>query len=38
VADALAVGVPLTCGGIAIRLVKPDWAKFPWPGETQTTP
>ena len=33
VADALAAGTPLDCGGIALRLVKPDWAKFPWPGE-----
>jgi folate-binding protein YgfZ len=38
VEDALAAGTPLTCGGIAIRVVKPAWAKFPWPGETQTTP
>ena len=37
VADALAAGLPLTCGGIAITLVKPDWAKFPWPGEAQAT-
>jgi folate-binding protein YgfZ len=37
VADALAAGLPLTCGGIDIRVVKPDWAKFPWPGETQKT-
>lgn len=36
VADALAGGTPLTAGGIAIRLVKPDWAKFTWPGETAT--
>jgi len=26
---------PLLCGGIAIRVVKPDWAKFAWPGETK---
>jgi folate-binding protein YgfZ len=38
VQDALAAAVPLTCGGIAVDVVKPDWAKFPWPGETQTTP
>src|SRR5205809_2261381 len=31
--DALAAGVPLECGGIAIRAVKPDWAKFDWPGD-----
>ena len=35
--DALAAGTPLTCGNIPIRVVKPEWAKFPWPGETQTT-
>jgi folate-binding Fe-S cluster repair protein YgfZ len=35
VADAMAAGQPLTAGGIAIRLVKPDWAKFPFPGEAQ---
>jgi folate-binding protein YgfZ len=35
VADALASATPLTAGGIAIRAVKPAWAKFPWPGETK---
>ena len=35
VADALSAGTPLTAGGIAIRVVKPDWARFPFPGETQ---
>ena len=35
VADALANGTPLSCGGIAIRVVKPDWARFPFPGEAQ---
>ena len=35
VADALASGNPLICGGIALRVVKPDWAQFPWPGETK---
>jgi folate-binding protein YgfZ len=35
VADALANATPLTAGGIAIHVVKPDWAKFPWPGETK---
>jgi folate-binding protein YgfZ len=34
VADALAAGTPLTAGGIVIRVVKPDWARFPFPGET----
>jgi tRNA-modifying protein YgfZ len=33
VADALAAGVPLVSGGVPIRLVKPDWARFAWPGE-----
>ena len=35
VADALASGMPLSAGGIAIRVVKPDWAKFAWPGEAK---
>ena len=35
VADALAAGTPLTAGGIVLRVVKPDWARFPFPGETQ---
>ncbi len=35
VADALAAGLPLTCGGIALRVVKPGWAKFAFPGEAQ---
>jgi tRNA-modifying protein YgfZ len=35
VADAHASGTPLTAGGIAIRVVKPAWATFPWPGETK---
>jgi hypothetical protein len=34
VADALANATPLTAGGIAIRAVKPAWAKFPFPGDT----
>ena len=33
VADALAAGTPLEAGGIALHVVKPDWAKFSWPGE-----
>jgi hypothetical protein len=33
VGDALANGVALDSGGIAIRPVKPAWATFPWPGE-----
>jgi folate-binding protein YgfZ len=35
VADALAAGTPLTCGNIPIRVMKPQWAKFPWPGESK---
>jgi tRNA-modifying protein YgfZ len=34
-ADALAAGQPLVSGGIEIRLVKPDWAQFAWPGEAK---
>jgi hypothetical protein len=34
-ADALAAGQPLTAGGIEMRLVKPAWAQFAWPGETK---
>jgi folate-binding protein YgfZ len=33
VADALAAGTPLVAGGANLRLVKPQWARFPWPGE-----
>jgi folate-binding protein YgfZ len=36
VADAQAAGQPLTAGGIAIRPVKPDWARFDWPQGAQT--
>jgi tRNA-modifying protein YgfZ len=35
VADALSHGEPLTAGGVPIRLVKPDWAKFAFPGESK---
>jgi folate-binding Fe-S cluster repair protein YgfZ len=34
VADAQAAGVPLTAGGITVRPVKPDWARFDWPQGT----
>jgi hypothetical protein len=27
--------MPLEAGGIAIRAVKPAWAKFDWPGEAK---
>src|SRR6476661_4273234 len=33
VADALAAGTPLMCGGIALRPIKPAWARFQFPGE-----
>jgi len=33
--DALAAGLPLTCGGISVRVVKPGWARFAFPGEEQ---
>ncbi len=34
-AEALSAGTPITAGGIEIRLVKPDWAQFDFPGETK---
>ena len=34
-ADALTAGEPLTAGGVEMRLVKPDWAQFAWPGEAK---
>jgi folate-binding protein YgfZ len=33
VGDAFADGTPLLAGGVAIRPVKPDWARFAWPGD-----
>jgi folate-binding protein YgfZ len=33
VADAMARGEPLVAGGVALHLVKPDWARFAFPGE-----
>jgi tRNA-modifying protein YgfZ len=36
-ADALAAGTPLDCGNIPLRVVKPDWAKFPWPGDAKAS-
>ncbi len=35
-ADALANGEPLMAGATPIRLVKPDWARFAFPGESKT--
>lgn len=34
-ADALAAGQPLASAGVELRLIKPDWAQFPWPGEAK---
>ena len=33
VEDAHASATPLVAGGITVRLVKPPWARFEWPGE-----
>jgi folate-binding Fe-S cluster repair protein YgfZ len=33
VADALAAGERLTAGGVELRLAKPPWARFAFPGE-----
>jgi tRNA-modifying protein YgfZ len=35
VADALAHGETLTAGNTPIRLLKPDWARFSFPGESK---
>jgi folate-binding protein YgfZ len=35
VGNALAAGATIEAGGIAIRAVKPAWAKFDWPGEAK---
>jgi tRNA-modifying protein YgfZ len=32
-AEALAAGTALSAGGVPIRLVKPEWARFAFPGE-----
>ena len=34
VADALAAGQPIMAGDVPIRLEKPTWAHFPFPGES----
>jgi folate-binding protein YgfZ len=34
-ADALAAGQPLVAGGVEMRLVKPAWAQFAFPGEAK---
>jgi folate-binding protein YgfZ len=35
IADALATKTALEAGGIAVRAVKPSWARFDWPGEAK---
>jgi folate-binding protein YgfZ len=35
IADAMSRGEGLNAGGVPIRLVKPDWARFPFPGDTK---
>jgi tRNA-modifying protein YgfZ len=35
VADAITAATPLVSGGITIRLAKPGWARFAWPGEAK---
>jgi tRNA-modifying protein YgfZ len=35
VAEAISRGEPLVGGGVQIHLVKPDWARFDFPGETK---
>jgi folate-binding protein YgfZ len=35
IGDALAAGQPIVSGGIALTPVKPDWARFGWPGEVK---
>jgi folate-binding protein YgfZ len=34
-AEALAAGAPLVAGGVELRLVKPAWARFAFPGEAR---
>jgi tRNA-modifying protein YgfZ len=35
VAEALSRAEPLTAGGVPVHLVKPDWARFSFPGESK---
>ena len=35
IADAMAAGEPLVSGGVVLTPVKPDWARFAWPGDGQ---
>jgi folate-binding protein YgfZ len=34
--DAIAAGAPIAAGGIALHPVKPTWARFPFPGDTES--
>jgi folate-binding Fe-S cluster repair protein YgfZ len=34
-ADALAAGAPLVAAGATLRLIKPEWARFRWPGDKE---
>ena len=38
VAEAMRAGDKLVAGGVALTLVKPDWARFPFPGESEKAP
>jgi folate-binding protein YgfZ len=33
--DALAAGTPLTAGGLPLRIIKPEWARFAFPHEAK---
>ena len=35
VGEALASGKPLMSGGMRLRALKPEWARFEWPGEAK---
>ena len=35
VAEALATGKPVMAGGMPLGVVKPDWARFDWPGDAK---
>jgi hypothetical protein len=35
VADALATGKTLMSGNMPLKVIKPDWAQFDWPGEAK---
>lgn len=36
--EALAAGEPILAGGVPVRLAKPDWVRFPYPGEAVGAP